>query len=1526
MSNFRNIRNDGVQKVSNAAERLALLPSDGYLVEQLDDNSIWAWNQDTAAWVQVGGPGVGDVTSVFGRTGDVIAQTGDYTAAQVGAVALTGDESVSGIKSFTSYPEGPGTSPTQDAQLVDKAYVDLLVTTGARFVDAVLAATTAPIPANTYNNGALGVGATLTGNVNGALAAIDGVTPVLNGKYLIKDEVTQANNGAYLLTQVGDGSNPYILTRLTDYNESSEIVAGTFFTVLNGTVNDNQQWAMHNPATIIVGTTAIEFAQLSTMPTITASLGVQKVGNDVRSNLNAAGAITLSGNSIGVAVDNSTININANAIRVAPLGITNAQVSATAAIAPTKLATITTAGKVTGAALTTLTGVPAGAGILPVANGSTGNSSYAIGDILYASGATTLSKLGIGSNGKVLGVTAGLPSWIDQTGGGGGGLSTIYYSKSLSTNSTPVSVSNSVTETTIYTYTVPANELGTDKIVQGIVEGTYLNNSAANRTVRVRVKYGATTILDKTSGALGTSATPGTFSINFYLANQGATNVQQAYMDCSFESGANVSSDFTDRGVAAIDSTTSQNIVVTVALTNATATQTLEKRLATLNMLNAQDDVGGVLLQTDGVDNGLQTTLNLEAGTGISLTDDGLGTVTIDSVGGGVTIGAAVSGGTATEVLYTDNSGNVYSDPGFTRDSVTLQTGIGVEIPAGYAADNNQPNPFVVIANNDGDTGNSIALVFDGIDDVTTVVAAWNIANPSNQVTIISGGASVPDAGTYPLSGGGSSALILGEAVGGVIYGASFVTQDTTNNINTIFGSGNLTNFTGQPHGTAFFIQNTATNTLTGFVQSELANALVSIDLAGFTFFSNVETSSSVASLSFIDNTTNSGFFAEPLNKTYIKVNSNLYVFPTVGGNTGDVLSIDNISGSDYNLEWVAPSGGGGTPGGSQYEVQLNSGAGTFQATSNFSYNTSNNLVKILSNNGLNVDPANSIYQFGNLGVGNSTSYFNQSDLNNTMSYIGGVPIFGGIGATITGGPNDLSYVQTGYTSRADKTWTIEIDNAPVESGTIFTGVGLDDAVFSGTFIGSTNEVITVSIDGNGTPDTFEWFLNGVSQANGVAITGAAQALSNGISITFSATTGHTSGDDWRVGNGFGAVEYAATSFTGTFQQYETVTGSLSGATATLGYDRSVSSQVILTNISAGGFEFGDVLTGGTSGAVATITALTGINDTFDWSDDGGVTPHPQTPINANNALYTLSDGVDIMWGTTSGHGVGSTWNFSVNLTDITKLSFVNEVATNTATLGDLSNTMVADVPNYVSVDLFNNQVKMSGDSVAIGDVSAAQNGTGLIIVDSLQSSNFYVPSVFTLGDINAVTNGLTFRTSSGEGLVTISTAGVVGPRYFSLDTINEIYNFGDLNAQGNSNSLRIDDAANTIRLGNGSNDIIINSVDSTITLPNGQIQSKVTIVAYGTTTNLTSADYDLEISGSSGAATVNLPTGANSPVGTVYIVGDLGADCSNNNITIDAGTGNTIVAGSSAQTYVMSSDGEVAVLKKVDATRWKVQ
>lgn len=60
---------------------------------------------------------------------------------------------------------------------------------------------------------------------------------------------------------------------------------------------------------------------------------------------------------------------------------------------------------------TSTTGAVTVAGTLVAANGGTGQSTYTIGDLLYASGTAALSKLGVGTNGYILTVNAGVPSW-----------------------------------------------------------------------------------------------------------------------------------------------------------------------------------------------------------------------------------------------------------------------------------------------------------------------------------------------------------------------------------------------------------------------------------------------------------------------------------------------------------------------------------------------------------------------------------------------------------------------------------------------------------------------------------------------------------------------------------------------------------------------------------------------------------------------------------------------------------------------------------------------------------------------------------------------------------------------------------------------------------------------------------------------------------------------------------------------------------------------------------------------------------
>jgi hypothetical protein len=99
---------------------------------------------------------------------------------------------------------------------------------------AVSVATNGSLPTCTYDNGTAGVGATLTATSNGPLSGIDGYAPSLNDRILVFRQLDATQNGIYVLTTVGDGSNPWVLTRATDFDTVADINADLPFCVFGG--------------------------------------------------------------------------------------------------------------------------------------------------------------------------------------------------------------------------------------------------------------------------------------------------------------------------------------------------------------------------------------------------------------------------------------------------------------------------------------------------------------------------------------------------------------------------------------------------------------------------------------------------------------------------------------------------------------------------------------------------------------------------------------------------------------------------------------------------------------------------------------------------------------------------------------------------------------------------------------------------------------------------------------------------------------------------------------------------------------------------------------------------------------------------------------------------------------------------------------------------------------------------------------------------------------------------------------------
>ena len=263
------------------------------------------------------------------------------------------------------------TDPSSAQDAATKAYVDS-VANGLDVKASAKLASTANV-AGTYNNGA----GTITAGSNGALS-IDGVTPSASDRILLKDQTDATENGLYLVTTVGDGSTAYVLTRTPDADAAAEITGGAFVFVEQGTANADNGYVFTHNGTPTLGTTDITVEQFS---------GAGQIS--------AGSALTKSGNTLNVAVDDTTIEVSSDELQI--------KTTYPGQTSITTLGTITTG---------TWNGT-----VIDEVYGGTGQSSYTTGDILHASGSNTLAKLSLGASGKILQSNGSNVTYGDIDGG-----------------------------------------------------------------------------------------------------------------------------------------------------------------------------------------------------------------------------------------------------------------------------------------------------------------------------------------------------------------------------------------------------------------------------------------------------------------------------------------------------------------------------------------------------------------------------------------------------------------------------------------------------------------------------------------------------------------------------------------------------------------------------------------------------------------------------------------------------------------------------------------------------------------------------------------------------------------------------------------------------------------------------------------------------------------------------------------------------------------------------------------------------
>jgi hypothetical protein len=306
----------------------------------------------------------------------------------------------------------------QDA--ATKHYVDS-VAQGLHVHQPALVATTGTLTdlvddTVTYNNGTDGVGATIT--LSTAITTIDGIgysaDYIKDGsRILVKDEDQVGGlgafaNGIYTINAAGT-----VLTRATDFDTPPEVHGGDFVFVQYGTTQKATGW-VQTQDTDAIGTHSIDFLQFAGQGSYLDGDGILLTGNvfSVKVN-NTTGGVEIYNDKVQlkstVAGDGLTYNDGVIAVGGTTDRIT---VSADAIDISTNYAGQTS--------ITTLGTIATGtwsASTIASNKGGTGFTTYAKGDILYASAANTLSKLTAGTNGQMLQLQDGVPTWADLDGG-----------------------------------------------------------------------------------------------------------------------------------------------------------------------------------------------------------------------------------------------------------------------------------------------------------------------------------------------------------------------------------------------------------------------------------------------------------------------------------------------------------------------------------------------------------------------------------------------------------------------------------------------------------------------------------------------------------------------------------------------------------------------------------------------------------------------------------------------------------------------------------------------------------------------------------------------------------------------------------------------------------------------------------------------------------------------------------------------------------------------------------------------------
>lgn len=408
-------------------------------------NIFGVWNG--SAWVKLRDDWISGVSSASGSpisisgtqalTVDIALASGSFLVGNGSNVAratvkssipISGFGAAQSAVNFGSQRLTNVGTPVDPADACPKSYVDE-IGSGIEQKAPCRVAMTEALPAHSF------LANIMTASGNGALPAIDGVTLEVGDRLLYCDDEggSHLEFGIYAVTALGDASHPWILTRAGDADESSEVDAGLYTPITEGTVWIGSSWRLitDNPT---LNTTALTFQLFMPGQQFGAGRGMVKVGTELHFGQSTA----YTAYALPYASDASTISFlapNSTATRKFLRQVSSgapAWDTLTADDIPSlDAAKVTTgafhvdripsldAGKVTTGAfhvdrIPSLPTTKITSGNLDIGRLPVGLNTCAAGDVIYASGADTWARLAANATATrkfIRQVSGAAPAW-----------------------------------------------------------------------------------------------------------------------------------------------------------------------------------------------------------------------------------------------------------------------------------------------------------------------------------------------------------------------------------------------------------------------------------------------------------------------------------------------------------------------------------------------------------------------------------------------------------------------------------------------------------------------------------------------------------------------------------------------------------------------------------------------------------------------------------------------------------------------------------------------------------------------------------------------------------------------------------------------------------------------------------------------------------------------------------------------------------------------------------------------------------